>query len=177
MENWLYGEDGYYSNYKEIGKEGDFYTAVSSSQFFGGSIANEIIKMISKDDFSENVTICEIGAHKGYLTADIIQFIYTLKKELLKTLSFAIIEKFENLREKQKNYLREAFGDEVQIKFYSSLKDFKREEAIFIANEIFDAFPCELYYKGKIGVVENNKILFSEIDSKIENIAKKIRKR
>ena len=35
---WLYSKDGYYSKYKEIGKEGDFYTSVSTSSFFGGSI-------------------------------------------------------------------------------------------------------------------------------------------
>ena len=41
FNNWLYGDDGYYSNYKTIGKEGDFYTAVSSSKFFGGTIGKK----------------------------------------------------------------------------------------------------------------------------------------
>lgn len=33
FNDWLYGEDGYYSKYKSIGKSGDFYTAVSTSMF------------------------------------------------------------------------------------------------------------------------------------------------
>jgi len=173
MSEWLYGENGYYVNYKEIGKDGDFYTAVSSSQFFGGSIAKEFIKIIESGKFSENSTICEIGAHKGYLTADIIQFIYTLKPQLLKTLKFAIIEKFEHLREKQKRYLEECFGDEVKVQFFESLDYFQSDETLFVANEIFDAFPCELFYKGKIGIFQNGKIEFLESDLEIENIAKK----
>ena len=46
MNQWLYGENGYYATYKSIGKEGDFYTAVSTSKFFGGTIANHIVKFL-----------------------------------------------------------------------------------------------------------------------------------
>ena len=28
FNDWLYGQDGYYSNYKQIGKDGDFLTSV-----------------------------------------------------------------------------------------------------------------------------------------------------
>ena len=97
FDNWLYGEDGYYANYKTIGKEGDFFTAVSTSSFFGGSIAKRIIDTIESGFIPKNTTIVEIGAHHGYLMADIIQFIYTLKPNLLNTLNFAIVERFENL--------------------------------------------------------------------------------
>lgn len=173
MSDWLYGKDGYYANYKEIGKSGDFYTAVSSSQFFGGAIAKEFIKLIESGKFSKHVTICEIGAHKGYLTADIIQFIFTLKPSLLKTLNFAIIEKFEHLQKRQHDYLKESFGDEVKVEFYDSLNQFKSEETLFIANEIFDAFPCELHFKGKVASVKSGKIEFLDTDSEVEKIAKK----
>jgi SAM-dependent MidA family methyltransferase len=171
MAEWLYGENGYYENYKEIGKEGDFYTAVSSSQFFGGSIAKKIIDSIDSGKLSQKTTVCEIGAHKGYLIADIVQFIYTLRPELLQTLSFAIVERYEKLREKQKSYLQESFGDAVEFKFYGSLDEFRSEETFFIANEIFDAFPCELYHNGKIATVENHKIEFTEIDNDIVKLA------
>ncbi len=173
MNEWLYGNDGYYAKYREIGKEGDFYTAVSSSQFFGGSIAKEIINLIEKGKFSENVTICEIGAHKGYLISDVIQFIYTLKPELLETLSFVVIERFERLQEEQRNYFQTAFGDTIQIGILSSLSQFQSEETIFIANELFDAFPCELYYKGKIAVVSNHNIEFVKRDSYVDEVAKR----
>jgi SAM-dependent MidA family methyltransferase len=100
-----------------------------------------------------------------------VQFIYTLKPELLKTLSFAVVERYEKLREKQKSYLQESFGDEVEFQFYSSLDEFKSDETFFIANEIFDAFPCELYHNGKIATVKDHKIEFNEVDKDIVRLA------
>jgi len=43
MNEWLYGEEGYYKNFKAIGRSGDFYTAVSTSSFFGASIAKTLL--------------------------------------------------------------------------------------------------------------------------------------
>jgi len=144
FHDWLYGQNAYYSNYKTIGKEGDFYTAVSSSKFFGGSIANRILENIENGFLAKDTTILEVGAHHGYLSADIIQFIYTANPDLLKTLSFAIIEKYDHLQEKQKVYFKESFGDTINIKHYKCIEDVKLHNAFIIANEIFDAFPCEL---------------------------------
>ena len=46
MRNWLYEKDhGYYSKFQNIGKKGDFYTAVSTSSLFGASIANFFLKI------------------------------------------------------------------------------------------------------------------------------------
>ncbi len=146
MNSWLYDNDGYYANYKIIGKEGDFFTSVSTTSFFGGSIANKIISSIKDKSLSKTCSIVEIGAHHGYLLADIIQFIYTLKPELLKTLNFIIIEKFESLQEKQKNYLYKSFGNSINLTFYKDIKEVKLKEAFIVANEIFDAFACELVY-------------------------------
>ena len=75
FNDWLYGQHAYYSNYKQIGKDGDFFTSVSTSSFFGGSIAKKIISSIEEGFLPNNTTILEIGAHHGYLLADIIQFI------------------------------------------------------------------------------------------------------
>lgn len=174
FNEWLYGADGYYSNYKTIGKDGDFFTAVSASKLFGGSIAKKIIDTIESGFISKNTTILEIGAHHGYLMADIIQFIYTLKPELLNTLTFAICERYENLRIKQTNYLKESFGDAINFKHYNSLQDINLDSAIVFANEIFDSFPCELVYEkdGVLnqGFIENNKIIF--LPSKNEELIK-----
>ncbi|EJF06847.1 hypothetical protein ThvES_00010530 [Thiovulum sp. ES] len=176
MGEWLYGKNGYYTKFREIGKAGDFYTAVSSSQFFGGAIANEIIKIVESGKFSEKVLICEIGAHKGYLIDDIISFIFTLRPELLKTVSFAVIEKFEDIQKKQAQFWKESFGDEVKIQIYSSLSELNSKETIFVANEIFDAFPTELFYKGKIASFVNGKIEFDTVDENISEIAKNLGK-
>lgn len=176
MHDWLYGDRGYYTQYKEIGKAGDFYTSVSASKFFGGTIAKHIISVIDEGFLPKETTICEIGAHKGYLLADIVQFIYTLRPELLQTLSFAIVERFDFLQEEQKRYFAESFGDAVTLKQVKSLRELHLKSAFFVANEIFDAFSCELFYKGRIGTLQEGKIVFEEEDTWVSEKAEKYHK-
>jgi len=161
----LYGEDGYYATYKNIGKSGDFYTAVSTSKFFGGTVAKHIISLLDEGFLEKNATVCEIGAHHGYFLADVIEFIYTLRPKLLSTLKFVIIERFDDLQEHQTNYFKESFGDVVSLTHYKSLSELKCKNAFFIANEIFDAFACELYFKGKTARVDGHKVEF-DVDNK-----------
>ena len=176
MGEWLYGNSGYYANYKNIGKEGDFYTAVSTSKFFGGSVAKHIITCIDEGFLNKNSVICEIGAHHGYFLADVIEFIYTLRPKLLESLKFVIIERFEAMQEFQKNYFKESFGDAVNLKHYNSLSELQCDNAFFVANEIFDAFPCELYYKGKTARVDDHKVEFDQEDAWVEAKAKEYHK-
>lgn len=178
FNNWLYGKDGYYTKYKAIGKDGDFFTAVSTSMFFGGTIGKKIVDTILKNELPKNTTILEIGAHHGYLLADIIQFIYTLNPKLLETLNFAIVERFEHLRVEQKEYLKNSFGDNIKVDFYSDISEVKLESAFIVANEIYDAFACELVYtkenKLQTAIVKNDKIEFENcLDENIINKCKK----
>lgn len=179
FNDWLYGNDGYYSNYKEIGKDGDFFTSVSTSAFFGGAIAKKIISSIDDGFLPSNTTILEVGAHHGYLLADIIQFIYTLKPDLLKTLNFSIVERFKNLQVQQSKYIKESFGDIINLNHYNDIKDVKLENAFVLANEIFDAFSCELVFTNdkntlQQAFVENHKIQF--LDCIDKNIIKHCKK-
>ena len=173
MTDWLYGEDGYYSTYKNIGKSGDFYTAVSTSKFFGGTIAKHIISLVDEGFLAPNATICEIGAHHGYFLADVCEFIYTLRPELLNSFNFVIIERFDDLQEHQTKYFQESFGEVVPLTHYKSLSELKCENAFFIANEIFDAFPCELYFKGKTGRVDGHNVEFDVDNEWVDEKAKK----
>jgi SAM-dependent MidA family methyltransferase len=176
MTEWLYGNDGYYATYKNIGKEGDFYTSVSTSKFFGGTIAKHIIKLVDEGFLARDGVVCEIGAHHGYFLADVCEFIYTLRPKLLETLKFVIIERFDALQEFQKNYFYESFGDAIQLTHYKSLSELSCPNAFFIANEIFDAFPCELYYKGKTARVDGHEVLFDQEDAWVDEKAKKYHK-
>ena len=176
MGEWLYGQDGYYATYKDIGKSGDFYTAVSTSKFFGGTVGKHIVSLVDDGFLSKDGIVCEIGAHHGYFLADVIEFIYTLRPKLLDTLNFVIIERFDSLQEFQKNYFKESFGDAISLTHYKSLDELKCENAFFIANEIFDAFPCELYYKGKSGSVNGHSIEFNEDNEWVSNKAQKYHK-
>jgi len=176
MNEWLYGENGYYTDYKTIGKEGDFYTAVSTSQFFGGCIAKHIISLVDDGFLEKDAVICEVGAHHGYFLADVVQFIYTLKPTLLDTLEFVIIERFDALQEQQRGYFNDSFGDVVKLQHYKSLSELKCKNGFFIANEIFDAFPCELYYKGKTARVDGHEVKFDVDDEWVDAKAKKYHK-
>jgi SAM-dependent MidA family methyltransferase len=173
MTDWLYGENGYYASYKDIGKEGDFYTAVSTSKFFGGSVAKHIISLVDEGFLACDGVVCEIGAHHGYFLADIVQFIYTLRPELLNTIEFVIIERFDALQAFQREYFKQSFGDAIKLTHYKSLKELTCQNAFFIANEIFDAFPCELYYKGKTARVDGHHVEFDIEDAWVEEMATK----
>ena len=178
FNSWLYGASGYYTKYKAIGKDGDFYTAVSTSIFFGGSIGKKIVDTILNKELPQNTTILEIGAHHGYLLADIIQFIYTLNPKLLETLNFAIVERFEHLQNEQKEYLKNSFGDSINVTFYNDISEVTLESAFIVANEIYDAFPCELIYtkdeKIQTAFVDNHKIEFKDcLDEKIKEKCEK----
>ncbi len=175
MNEWLYGEDGYYKNFNAIGKGGDFYTAVSTSKFFGASIANYFYTLIEKDSFKRYGWLIEIGAHQGYLICDMIQWLYTLDSSLVKTLKFGIVEKQREVREEQLKYIRGRFGDDIQIKHFNSVDEVKVDYAFFVANEIFDAFPCELIKDGEMAFVDNHKIEWREADKKLLEFAKKHR--
>ncbi len=173
MREWLYGEDGYYTEYHEIGKGGDFFTAVSTTPLFGGAIAKHIITLIKQGKLSQNAQILEIGAHRGYLLADIVQFLYTFEPSLIELLEFAIYEPQSKLRTIQKEYMKDSFGDAIKFRHYSKLEEIESEEGFIVANEILDAFPCDLVYKETMARVEDFKIEWGEMDPFCKTIAKK----
>ncbi len=173
MTQWLYGEDAYYSKYREIGKGGDFYTAVSSSMFFGGSIANRLIHSIDEGFLDEHCAIVEIGAHQGYMLADIIQFIYTLRPTLLETLEFVIIEPHPENVKAQLQYFKESFGDLVKLQHFDSLEQVNKKSAYVVANEIFDAFPCELVKEDKMLFMKGHDPEFKEQNKMVKSHCEK----
>lgn len=159
-KEWLYGADGYYAKAPIVGKKGDFFTSVSTSRFFGGAIANHLIGRIKSGALPNDITVCEVGAHQGYLIADIVQFIYTLDANLLKSISFAIVEPQPKLREIQTRYLFESFGDEVKFAHYDSLNDIEADQLFLYANELFDAFAFDLIDHDKMAFVSDHKIVW-----------------
>lgn len=164
MQSWLYGPDGYYAKFKTIGKSGDFYTAVSTSRFFGATIAHRMIALIEQGVLERPLHLIEIGAHQGYLLGDMIEWIAQERPEWLEDFTFATVERFERLREAQRDYSNRRFGDAVTIEQYENLDEVRVERAFFVANEIFDAFPCELVFGDKMAYVEGEAVLFRPAD-------------
>jgi SAM-dependent MidA family methyltransferase len=175
MNEWLYGEEGYYKTFKTIGKGGDFYTAVSTSSFFGASIANHFYKLIEKDSFKRDGWLIEIGAHKGYLLCDMIQWLYTLDPTLVKTLKFGIVERQTHVQQEQLRYIEERFGSDIQITHFNDIDEVNVEYAFVVANEIFDAFPCNLIKDGEEAFVHDNVVEWKKADDSILEFASKHR--
>lgn len=175
MNNWLYAEQGYYKDFKAIGKEGDFYTAVSTSSFFGASIANHFFNLIQKESFKRNGWLIEIGAHQGYLLCDMIQWLYSCDPMLVKTLKFGIVERQLEVQKAQLEYIAGRFGDDIEITHFDDIDEVEVDYAFVVSNEIFDAFPCELIKDGKQAFVVDNVIEWREADSELLEFAFKHR--
>ena len=173
MDLWLYGKEGYYKTFKAIGKSGDFYTAVSASSFFGASIANYFYGLLKEGSADKNGWLIEIGAHQGYLICDMIQWLYTCDPTLVKTLKFGIVERQPEVRKAQLAYIQERFGDDIKITHFNDISDVQVEYAFVVANEIFDAFPCELLKDEKIAIVKENIIEWEEAPTQMLTWAKK----
>ncbi len=175
MNNWLYGDNGYYKTFKAIGKEGDFYTAVSTSSFFGASIANHFYKLMQEEAFKKDGWLIEIGAHKGYLLCDMIQWLYTLDPTLVKTLKFGIVERQTDVQQEQLRYIEERFGSDIEITHFNDIDEVEVDYAFVVANEIFDAFPCNLIKDGEEAFVVNHVVEWQKADEKILEFASKHR--
>ena len=175
MDNWLYSDGGYYNRFKSIGKGGDFYTAVSTSSFFGASIANHLYRMIESGDIPRDGYLIEIGAHQGYLLSDMIQWLYTIDPTLIKSMKFGIVERQAHVKEAQLEYIRGRFGDDVEIEHFDDISSVEVDYAFLVSNEIFDAFPCELYKDAQIATVDNHQISWIEAPKDIATFATKHR--
>ncbi|NLY04011.1 MAG: dihydrodipicolinate reductase [Campylobacter sp.] len=169
FNSWL--NEGYYKKGIKVGKEGDFFTSVSVGSLFGVIISRYILKLCN--EFKGKISLIEIGANEGYLLADIIQGIYTFSPESLERFEFVIVEPHENLRKIQQENFDSFFGDEISLLHLKSLKDAKFQNAIFISNELFDTFPCEVLNDEKMLYIDKNfTYKFKEASLEILEFAK-----
>ena len=117
-----------------------------------------------KSQNSAKIAIVEIGSHDGRLLCDIAQAIFTLGgAAALDKFSFAIIEPHERLRELQRVSFAESFGDEIALKHFASAREAKFKDAIFVANELFDAFKCEAVDGENMLFIESGAVKFAPI--------------
>ncbi|RAX53168.1 hypothetical protein CCY99_06130 [Helicobacter sp. 16-1353] len=205
----------YYKN-ATIGKSGDFYTAVSVSKFFGGAIANYILKNLENGNLELPLNIVDCGANNTNLIKDIYSFLEALGIGVAENCEFYIIESnakiaglemesntkiankklacnladskdldSKNLQVSKDSAIdskldstkcRESADSTIDspnnpkdsldsnnskppkihiLKNLDSLKPLKNN-TFFIANEFFDALPCELYSDGKMAFVDKN---------------------
>lgn len=173
MNEWLYGANGYYSRAtkgdEKIGKEGDFYTAVSVSRFFGGAIARHIIDLLECGKLELPLSVVEFGAHSGRLLSDIIDFLDILSVAVLEQTMFFSIEPLELSRKMQAQNPRI-----MPLKDLSELKLANEKSIFMLSNELFDAFACELVRENHFCFIKDFDRIVWRSDEEIERQIQKL---
>ncbi|WP_104744463.1 class I SAM-dependent methyltransferase [Helicobacter acinonychis] len=172
MQEWLYGEKGYYRK-AVIGQKGDFYTSVSLSKFFGGAIAFYIIKLLEKEKLFLPLKIVEIGSHHGHFLSDIASFLKALSVGVIEKCEFVSCEPLIELQ----NIQQITFKQTTQLDLIScDLKelDFKENESAFVvSNELFDAFACEIIKDNQmLFITHDHQSVWSHVDEPTKELLK-----
>ncbi|ELV6764692.1 SAM-dependent methyltransferase [Campylobacter jejuni] len=157
---WLH--ESYYKNAVNIGKNGDFFTAVSVGNLFGTLLAKHFLNLIDKKILQLPLELVEIGANEGYLSRDFLAALLELRPEIFSQISFFVIEPHEKLKNLQKKTL-----EGVEFTHKNSLKECHFKNAFFFCNELFDSFACELIDHDKMVFVENFKLIFKNMDKNL----------
>ena len=134
-------EYGYYTSGKEkIGKRGDYYTSSDVHSVFGELIARQLEQMWRLLG-SNRFTVVEIGAGKGWLCYDILNYVRNEYPEFFEKIDYKIVEISRNLIERQSNTLK---GLEEKVSWESFSEDgfsFNPIEGCFLSNEFVDSLP------------------------------------
>ncbi len=147
MEMCLYyPEYGYYNSRAiAIGSQGDFFTSASISEDFGELLAKKIKQCWDDLGQPDNFQVVEMGAGEGVLAKIILDYLMQKYPQLNDNLTYLIIEKSQQLKEKQVKML-----DDKQYKIkWKEWQDIKNESIVgcFISNELMDALAVHRVIK------------------------------
>ena len=151
MELALYAPGlGYYTaGSAKLGEEGDFITAPEISPLFSQALANSILPVLNSEQI-----ILEVGAGRGRMAADILDY---LKQQNKLPKEYWILELSADLRERQKNTIKETVPDLVdKVKWLDTLPE--KFSGVVLANELLDAMPVQLFQKNNEAINEVNVV-------------------
>ncbi|MHB9098002.1 MAG: class I SAM-dependent methyltransferase [Syntrophales bacterium] len=144
MEWCLYHPDyGYYhSEGTKTGKRGDYYTAPCVHPLFGRMVARQLMQM-SELMGAERFTVVEMGAGRGFLCRDILDWAGRSAPAFYRRLDYRLLDASRRRVEEQKEtlalYAREgkvSWGEVGELE-----KGEQMIEGCFLSNELVDAFP------------------------------------
>ena len=144
MEWCLYHPDyGYYHSEKAtIGKGGDYYTAPSVHPLFGLMVARQLVQM-SELVGTERFTVVEMGAGRGFLCLDILDWARGSAPAFYRHLDYRLFDVSRRFIREQKERL--AFhAREGKVSWEEEGEGETGEAMIdgcFLSNELVDAFP------------------------------------
>ncbi len=135
-------QHGYYAQEpNKVGREGDFFTSVSSGPLFGKLIAEHIAAWWRDAKITGPWRILEPGPNNGDLARDVLTHLNAHEPVAAAQLTYVTIDPLDSPRHYQINALA-SFGSRVEcLADTSSLIPLP---TFVIANEVLDAFPCRI---------------------------------
>ncbi len=129
----------YVSPEEKFSSKGDFFTAPELDRVFGESIANFLYHRLKE---FESPVILELGAGRGLLARDILNYYGKEDPDLLKRLRYLIYEISPALIEVQREVLS-GFDNVLWV------EEFPQIEGVVLSNEFYDALPVHVVKEGK----------------------------
>lgn len=131
---------GYYASPEtEIGRAGDFYTSPHLHPVFGAMLGRQMEEMWEIMGRPSGFGIIEMGAGRGYLSKDMLEYLST--REIFKNITYHIVELSPFMAEKQKALLS---GFREKVKWVSSLRELGPVTGCVLSNELLDSFPVHI---------------------------------
>lgn len=159
-EFFYFASQHYYNQSIVFGTKGDFTTSPEISPLFGAILAHVIIHHWQANQPTD-FTLMEWGGGRGVMMADILQQIQQINqkfpetKNLLKSLKIFMLESSNKLIKEQKFRLKNLSTHcdswkkksiDEKFQWFDQLNHLPDQSCdIIIANEFFDALPCDQY--------------------------------
>ncbi len=145
---------GYYSSGNvQIGSQGDFFTSSSVGADFGELLGKQFIDIWEILGQPTSFSLVEMGAGQGLLAADIFNYLQHYVPQLLKELSYIIVEQAPGLVKRQQELLQPWLEQGVNI-YWQSWQEIPENSLVgcCFSNELVDAFPVHqiVWQEGKL---------------------------
>ena len=147
MHSALYHpEHGFYSSGQtRTGTQGDFLTPVSAGPVLGELLARQLDEWHATLGRPSSVHLCEQGADRGFLAADILNSIKTLPLKLKSAIEMNLIEPSPALEKQQKDNLAK-HKKSFPIHWHNDSSTFSPGDTpcFFYSCELIDSFPVRI---------------------------------
>ncbi len=168
-------KDGFYMKSNPFGEKGDFITSPNISILFAEMLSIWVVLFWQNLKCPKKINLIELGSGNGQMIYDMINSFKNFPK-FYKSCNFIILEKSPYLKKIQKEKLKR-----FKVKWINDLKELKKGNNIFIANEFFDALPIKQFFKINnkwferfIKLDKNKNKSFINVDVNIKIVEKKI---
>jgi SAM-dependent MidA family methyltransferase len=143
----LYAPDkGYYSGRpRRIGRQGDFYTAVSVGPLYGKLIAEQAARIWASGGRPTPFVLAEQAAHDGQLMADMLTEITARHPEMAAALEVILIEPQQDYEQAQEHRLRQVWSG--GLRWIRGLAELEAAAGLLVCNELLDALAVHRVVK------------------------------